>query len=29
VLDDFVVVPLVLHWLVRLLPTQAAFHERR
>lgn len=29
VLDDFVLVPLALHWLVRLLPGNAAFPQRR
>ncbi|MFL6692942.1 MAG: hypothetical protein ACJ8GO_08285 [Ramlibacter sp.] len=29
VLDDFVIVPLVLHWLVRLLPAQPVFQQRR
>jgi uncharacterized membrane protein YkvA (DUF1232 family) len=29
VLDDLVLVPLALHWLVRLLPQQQAFQQRR
>ncbi|GAC1531682.1 MAG: hypothetical protein NVS2B4_11190 [Ramlibacter sp.] len=29
VLDDLVLVPLALHWLVRLLPAQPAYQARR